>query len=96
VQAATHDWMYPYPKLGKDGYVYDQGKRYHAEYQTEHVFEGQTVSRFFTEWLPNLSNGHKHEKFWTESYVLSTLANWPKNSDGGKFIDAQVNASTIT
>jgi chitinase len=94
VQAATHDWEYPYPKLGYENYAYVQGTAYHAGYETEHIFEGQTIARYFTNWLPNLTDGHKHEKSWTESYVLSIHANWPANPDGGKFIDTLLNSTT--
>jgi chitinase len=62
VQATTHDWMHPCPKLGYKNYAYVPGKAYHAKYKTEHVFKGQIIARFFTNWLPKLTNGHKHEK----------------------------------
>lgn len=83
-QAATYDSVYPYPKTGYEGFAYLPKTPYHMEYQTEHVFEGQTISRFFTSWLPALTNGHKHEKTWTETYILSLHSKWPANAKGSK------------
>lgn len=61
-QAATYDSIFSYPKTGYQGFAYLPETPYHMEYQTEHVFEGLTISYFFTSRLPPLTNGHKHEK----------------------------------
>lgn len=63
---------------------YDKGKLYHQHYQTEHVFEGQTISRFFTDWLD--TNGFKHDE--CEKWVFEAFQEWedPKTKKKGTFI----------
>jgi chitinase len=90
-QSATYDWEYPWPKQGyaprgQKAFQYVQGQRYHAQYQTEHVFEGQTIARFFSSWLP-YSAATRRQKYWTEAYILSTNTQWSNKADR-KFINA--------
>lgn len=82
-QSATYGTIYPWPKRGSTGYTYRRGQAYHMEYQTEHVFEGQTIARFFTKWLPNLTDQtRRRQKLWTESFILSPNSFWGQDSQG--------------
>lgn len=74
-QAATADVMYPWPDTGYNGFTYVRGTAYHQMYQTEHVFEPQTIARFFSNWMPT-SAATRRERFWTENYVLTPNSRW--------------------
>lgn len=74
-QAATADVMYPWPDTGFNGFTYARGTAYHQMYQTEHVFEPQTIARFFSSWVPT-SAAARRERFWTENYILTPNSQW--------------------
>lgn len=84
-QFTTHDWVYPYPKYMGDPAKtqYQRGKAYHASYNTEHVFEAQTISRFFVNWMPAVTNGMAGQ-FWVETWVLSDHPRWGSESPSNK------------
>ncbi|RGP61415.1 glycosyl hydrolases family 18 [Fusarium longipes] len=65
------DKIYKYPRNDPYG-PYKQGKLYHQHYDTEHVFEGQTISRFFITWLPN--NGYSQA--WSEKWAFINDQEW--------------------
>lgn len=82
-QFPTFDEVYPWPKSGgtaNNPFQFVRGKTYHQTYQTEHVFEAQTIGRFFTLWLLN-SAQRRRSVIWVESYILTGRANWG-NSHG--------------
>lgn len=81
-QAATADVMYPWPDKGQHNFNYVRGTPYHQLYQTEHVFEPQTLARFFSRWMPT-SAANRRERFWTESYILNPNSRW---GDGVAFV----------
>lgn len=64
-QFARHDVMYPWPQTGHDGYAYKRGTAYHGMYDTEHVFEAQTVVRFFDKWLSENAATRRY-RYWVE------------------------------
>ncbi|RSL40913.1 hypothetical protein CEP54_015977 [Fusarium duplospermum] len=77
-QHTSWDVHYPWPKMTgerKAKTQYLQGKAYHAHYQTEHVFEGQTIPRFFDKWMP-FKAVRKRPRFWTEQYILAPYEKW--------------------
>lgn len=45
--------MYIWPKVNHNQFTFLRGTSYRETYQTEHVFEAQTITRFFTMWLLN-------------------------------------------
>ncbi|XEV07561.1 hypothetical protein FSHL1_012848 [Fusarium sambucinum] len=70
-KAPTYDKIYKYGRNDKNG-PYAQGILYHQHYDTEHVFEGQTISRFFATWLPN--NGYSRS--WSEKWAFTMDREW--------------------
>lgn len=76
VQATAFDTMFPWPETGYQGFKYARGTGYHQLYQTEHVFEGQTIARFFMTWMP-ASATVPRPSLWSETYILSTFASAP-------------------
>lgn len=81
-QAATADVMYPWPEVGRRNFKYKRGTAYHQLYQTEHVFEPQTLARFFTKWMPE-SAATPRQRFWSETYILTPNSRW---GDGVAFV----------
>ncbi|KAF2223854.1 hypothetical protein BDZ85DRAFT_296016 [Elsinoe ampelina] len=78
-QATTADVMYPYPHTGYRGFSYARGVGYHQMYQTEHVFEGQTLARFFNSWLLGKSVGdpRRRDESWIEQNIFTqTINTW--------------------
>ncbi|RSL95244.1 hypothetical protein CDV31_013975 [Fusarium ambrosium] len=77
-QHASWDVHYPWPKMTGERPTktqYTRGKAYHALYQTEHVFEAQTIARFFDKWLPEHAQT-KRLRVWTEDYILAPFEKW--------------------
>jgi len=74
-QFASYDRIYPWPAFGT------QGTAYHQTYETEHVFEGQTISRFFSNWLP-FSAATPRQCFWIQSYFGFASPQWGQNANG--------------
>jgi len=66
----TYDMVYMWPTVNSKGFAFVQGTKYHQTYDTEHVLEGQTIARFFTNWLPSLSGTHHLSSTWTDTYIL--------------------------
>ena len=54
---------------------------YHQTYETQHVFEGQTISRFFSNWLP-FSAATLRQCFWIQSYFGFASSQWGQNANG--------------
>lgn len=80
-QFSSWDRMYPWPKRDGNGQSYTRGKAYHALYNTEHIFEAQTVVRFFDKWLSEKA-AIQRNRYWVEQYVLWTQdAEW-EDADG--------------
>ncbi|KAF7554596.1 hypothetical protein G7Z17_g2800 [Cylindrodendrum hubeiense] len=77
-QFASWDVMYPYPKQNAKNFVYQRGVPYHGLYDTEHVFEGQTIGRFFDTWLFN-SAQKTRAHYWVEENFFTSNSKWGKS-----------------
>lgn len=67
----SYDEIYKYDRQDPYGPCI-QGKLYHQHYQTEHVFEGQTIGRSFRDWLPK--QGYSHA--WSEGWIFKEYKKW--------------------
>ncbi|KAF5557753.1 glycosyl hydrolase family 18 [Fusarium napiforme] len=70
-KAPGYDEIWKYDRQDPNG-PYKKGVLYHQHYDTEHILEGQTISRFFATWLPN----HKYSNRWTEKWVFTEYSQW--------------------
>ncbi|KAF4212956.1 hypothetical protein CNMCM5878_000587 [Aspergillus fumigatiaffinis] len=77
-QFPSYDLMYPWPKPDNNGNAYKRGVGYHQLYQTEHVFEAQTIARFFMAWMPYHATKTR-PALWSERYILQDIPTQPLN-----------------
>ncbi|KAF5974968.1 glycoside hydrolase family 18 [Fusarium coicis] len=70
-KAPGYDEIWKYDRQDPYG-PYKKGVLYHQHYDTEHILEGQTISRFLATWLPS----HKYSNRWTEKWVFTEYSQW--------------------
>ncbi|KAF5980123.1 glycoside hydrolase family 18 protein [Fusarium bulbicola] len=80
-KAPTYDKIWKYDRQDKNG-PYKKGVLYHQHYDTEHVFEGQTISRFFAIWL----SSHNYPHSWSEKWALTEYNEWKDSKKANAFV----------
>jgi chitinase len=74
-QFSTHDNIYTWPKRGI------RAMAYHQYYNTEHAFEAQTITRFFTMWIKTKS-AINFDCTWIDNWINLQDTRLGTNADG--------------
>ncbi|KAF1988220.1 glycoside hydrolase family 18 protein [Aulographum hederae CBS 113979] len=90
VQRPIPDEIYPWPRISMNGYQFQRGRRYRQVYDTEHVFEGQTISRFLTKWLLSSKALKKRDEAWVTKFMMTVDAKWKNGRDPKAFVNRMI------